>query len=81
MRVLIAIIAVMVAAGLVIPTPSFAAKSKLETAMEKDKASNPQSFNACVALAKQRGYNSSDRSYGNDSARLFVQGCMEGKQH
>jgi sulfur relay (sulfurtransferase) complex TusBCD TusD component (DsrE family) len=81
MRLLIAIIAVTVAAGLAMPSPSFAAKSKLQTAMEKDKAANPQSFNACVALAKQRGYTSNDRSYGNDSARLFVEGCMQGKQN
>jgi hypothetical protein len=65
-----------------IATPSFAAKAQKPDAFAKDQASNPQSFDACVALAKQRGYNSADRDMGNKDSpvKRFVEGCMAGKQ-
>ncbi len=63
-------------------TPSFAAKSQKPDAFAREKADNPQSFDACVALAKQRGYTSADRVIGDPSSavRKFVEGCMAGKQ-
>ena len=74
-------IATVFAVGLASPAPSFAAsKTSASAQAAKDKASNPQSFDACVALAKQRGWNSADR-YAGSGVKEFVQGCMDGKQH
>ena len=63
-------------------TPSFAAKAQKPDAFAMERASNPQSFDACVALAKQRGFTSADRVIGDptSSVRRFVEGCMAGKQ-
>jgi hypothetical protein len=72
------------AAGLALcmATPSFAAKAQKADSFAKERASNPQSFDACVALAKQRGYTSADRAIGDPSSAVkrFVEGCMAGKQ-
>ena len=63
-------------------TPSLAAKSQKPDAFAKDRAANPQSFDACVALARQRGFNSSDRNMGDKDSpvKQFVEGCIAGKQ-
>jgi hypothetical protein len=45
----------------------------------EDRTQNPQSFDACVAMAKQRGYTASDHEY-RTAARAFVLGCMQGRQ-
>jgi hypothetical protein len=65
-----------------IVNPTFAAKSQKQDVLALEKADNPQSFDACVALAKQRGYTSADRVIGDRSSavRKFVEGCMAGKQ-
>jgi hypothetical protein len=63
-------------------TPNFAAKSQKQDTFAKGRAANPQSFDACAALAKQRGLNSSDRSIGDKDSpvKKFAGGCMAGKQ-
>jgi hypothetical protein len=70
MRFIIAAVAAMVAAGLATPTPSVAAAKK--------KMSLTDSYNACVSLARARGYSSSDLDGNRTSARNFVINCMKG---
>jgi hypothetical protein len=64
-------------------TPTLAAKSTSNReAWKQDQISNPQSFQACVDLAKQRGWSihqDRDREYGGAAARNFVEGCMAGR--
>jgi hypothetical protein len=66
-------------------TPTLAAKSTSNReAWRRDQASDPQSFQSCFDLAKQRGYSvREDRSKpsatGNTAARKFVEGCMAGR--
>ena len=59
-------------------TPIYAAPAKNTQAVT-------QSFNACVTLAKQRGFTTNDiEDTGGarmNSARTFVLRCMQGKQH
>jgi hypothetical protein len=44
----------------------------------QDRARNPQSYDACVQLAIQRGYAVNDYEYRAE-ARNFVRGCMQGR--
>ena len=67
-------------------SPSFAAKSTTDLATWKaEQTSDPQGFQACVDLAKQRGYSAAqDRGSGNSrnpGLRKFVEGCMAGRFH
>ena len=74
MRTIIPAVAMVLAVGLIASTPSFAASAKGQTLKE--------SFNSCVALAKQRGYTHADRidstGSGNTAVRNFVINCMKG---
>ena len=75
---LIAVAAVsIVATGTTLSTPSFSAAKKA------DPVPVTKSFNDCVALARQRGYSSSDLDSGgagSNRARTFVIRCMQGRQ-
>jgi hypothetical protein len=64
-----------------IATASFAAQAQKPDTSVRDQASN-RTFNACVALAKQRGYTSADRTINDPASpvRKFVADCMAGKQ-
>ena len=81
MRSIISVLAAALAVSLVAPTTSFAAPAKLTPAQKReaqDRAKNPQSFDACVQLALQRGFSVNETEYRAD-ARNFVKGCMQGK--
>jgi hypothetical protein len=54
-------------------------RKQQQQAYAQDRGQNPQSFDACVVLAKQRGYSASQTDY-RARARAFVQDCMNGKQ-
>ena len=69
MRFIIAAVAAMLAVGLATPSPSVAAAKKM---------SLTDSYNACVSLARARGYSSSDLDGNRTSARNFVINCMKG---
>jgi hypothetical protein len=78
MRATIATIAALLAVALVSPTTGFAQKAKKGTGEIK-------SFNACVKLAKERGFNGMDRvdadsGITDTNARRFVMNCMQGRQ-
>jgi hypothetical protein len=82
MRLTIRLIAGALVLGLIVPTGSFAAPaSKLTPAQKleaRDRAKNPQSFDRCVELAKQRGESVNETDY-RAHARAFVKGCMQKK--
>jgi hypothetical protein len=67
MRLTIAAVAAVLAAGLVAPTPSVAQQKSLQ-----------ESFNGCVELAKQRGWATSDLEQNRSEVRNFVLSCMRG---
>ncbi len=72
-------------------TPASAAaksmRSKMATMMAEMKAKDPQSFAACLDLARQRGYTTQDIAARESSENMstnayrFLEGCMMGKQH
>ena len=76
MRTIIPAVAVVLAVGVAASTPSLAAAAKNQ--------SLKASFDACVALAKQRGYTHADRidatGSGTSAVRNFVANCMKGGQ-
>jgi hypothetical protein len=81
MRVTIRLATAALVASLMGPAASFAAPAKLTPAQRleaRDRAKNPQSFDRCVELAKQRGESINELDY-RDRARAFVRGCMQGK--
>jgi hypothetical protein len=81
MRLTIRLIAAALALGLITPVASLAAPAKLTPAQKleaRDRAKNPQGFDRCVELAKQRGESVNETEYRHH-ARAFVQGCMRGK--
>jgi len=63
------------------------ARSKMAAMMAEMKAKDPQSYAACLDLARQRGYTAQEvtsrESSENMSANAyrFLEGCMMGKQH
>ena len=69
MRVIFAIVTAAFAASLVTSTPSVAAPNR--NAMTA-------SYNACVSLARQRGWSYSDIYSNRDAGRDFVLDCMKG---
>jgi hypothetical protein len=75
MRFIIPAFAGVLAVGLAAPTASFAAAKKQTL---------QQSFDSCVALAKERGYTAADRTdvtgSGDTAVRRFVINCMQGGQ-
>jgi hypothetical protein len=77
MKVVIPAITVVFVASGVLSAPAVAAAAK------KPQMSATQSFNACVELAKQRGFSPQDLDTGGErlgAARAFVLRCMQGKQ-
>ena len=83
MRIIHAITAAItlgVAAAMLASTPSLAApKAKgMRAMMTEMKAKDPQSFGACQALAKQRGYRTDEGM--ETGVMMFIEGCMMGKQ-
>jgi hypothetical protein len=82
MRSIIPVFAVALTLSLGAAATSFAATSTLTPAQKReaqDRARNPQSFDACVQLALQRGFSVNETEY-RASARNFVRACMQGKQ-
>jgi len=65
MRLIIPAVAAVFTVSLAIPTPSLAASNK---------QSLDQSINACISLARARGYSTSDADTGR--ARNFVISCL-----
>ena len=61
-----------VAVGLFTATPS--------NAQAQQKASMQQAFNACVDLARQRGWTESDLEISGREVRNFVARCIQGRQ-
>ncbi len=80
MRCIIFSSTALIVVGAVAATPSFAAAKR--EAMHVANLSVTDSFNACVGLAKQRGFrlDGLEGSAPNNSARPFVIRCMQGKQ-
>jgi hypothetical protein len=85
MRTFALTIAAALAVGMV--TPTLAAKSPTNRQLwAQDQASDPQSFQWCVDLARQRGFSlTQDRGRqsfnGSNGVRKFVEGCMAGRFH
>jgi hypothetical protein len=70
MRTIVLAITAVLAVGLMTAAPSFAAPKG---------QSLSASFNACVSLARARGYSNSDLDGNRAAARNFVLRCMQGK--
>jgi hypothetical protein len=71
------------AAAMLASTPVLAAPSakSMRAMMNEMKAKDPQSFAACMALARQRGYLGGDTGEGmNTGQMMFIDGCLMGKQ-
>ena len=67
--------ATIIATGMTLSTPSFSAAKKATPATK--------SVNECIALARQRGYASSDLDSGgagSNRARDFVIRCLQGRE-
>jgi hypothetical protein len=47
--------------------------------MAKMRASNPTSYDACNALALQRGYSTADQEQDGRALMNFISGCMHGR--
>jgi hypothetical protein len=83
MRLILAVIATALAVSAVTSTVVFAQKKNTDAAKAsraEARESLNDSFNRCVALAKSRGYTSSDLDDNRAAARNFVMSCMRGKQ-
>jgi hypothetical protein len=62
-------------------TPVLAAKVKaMDPHMAAMKAKDPQSFQACADLARQRGF-MQDETDHNRGLIMFIDGCITGLQH
>jgi hypothetical protein len=62
-------------------TPVLAAKVKaMDLHMAAMKAKDPQNFQACVGLARQRGF-IQDETDLNRGLMMFIDGCIMGRQH
>lgn len=72
MRLFIAAFAVALVLGSVIATPG--------AAQTDPRGSLSQSFNACVELARQRGWAESDLELNRREVRNFVMRCMQGSR-
>ena len=72
MRSIILATTAVLAIGLVTPTPS--------DAQTQQKVSTQQAFNACVDLARQRGWTESDLEINRREVRNFVARCIQGRQ-
>ena len=77
MRLILAAAATAVAAAAIFPTAAYTQATNPNSAT---KASLNDSYNRCVALARSRGYTSSDLDDNRAAARNFVLRCMQGKQ-
>jgi hypothetical protein len=64
---------------MLIAAPAFAAPAgSNRQAYEKLKASNPQDYQRCRDLARERGFKGGDENLG--PARRFIRKCMQGTQ-
>lgn len=62
-------------------TPVLAAKTKaMDPHMAAMKAKDPQGFQACAELARQRGF-MQDETDHNRGLVMFIDGCIMGRQH
>jgi hypothetical protein len=77
MRLIVAAAATAAAAAVILPT---AAYTQTTNPNSVTRASLNDSYNRCVALARSRGYSSSDLDDNRTAARNFVLRCMQGKQ-
>lgn len=68
-------------ATLSMAAPASAQKNaSFRSEMAKMRASNPASFDACHALALQRGYSAVNREHEEGMALMnFISGCMHGR--
>lgn len=80
-------LAIVTVLGIGMATPGSAAnRIGNQAAWDRDQASDPQSFQSCVDLARQRGFaagqdRNTHKQGGTSSVRRFVEGCMAGRQH
>jgi hypothetical protein len=64
---------------MLIAAPAFAAPSGINSqTYEKLKASNPQAYQRCRELARDRGFKGGDENPA--PARRFIRKCMQGTQ-
>jgi len=77
MRLMILTITAVTAVSSASVTPTFAARNQAVLSQSVTEA-----FNACVALAKERGFSAQDLdgSGNRAAAKKFVMDCMRGKQ-
>jgi hypothetical protein len=83
MRPILAIIATALMVSAATTTAVFAQKKSTDTARAsraEARESLNESFDRCVALAKERGFARSDIGGNNAPVRNFVIRCMQGKQ-
>jgi hypothetical protein len=84
MRPILAVVATALAVTLATSTVAFAQKKTTDAATAsraQARGSLNASYNRCVSLARNRGFNDSDIGGKNSPARRFVISCMQGKQH
>lgn len=76
---MIAVLLAALATVTVIAPASAQMNASTRSEMAKMRASNPGSFDACHALALQRGYNPVDREHEGRALMNFISGCMHGR--
>jgi len=84
MRSILAVAATALAVSVAMSSVALAQKKNsnaAKTSRAEVKTSLNDSFNRCVSLARSRGFTGSDLEDNRASARKFVLGCMQGKQH
>lgn len=75
MRYVLVAIGALLAVSVAASSPGFA-----QTKSAAAKKSLQASFNACVSLARKRGYSSTDLHENREAVRNFVIQCMQGTQ-
>jgi hypothetical protein len=79
MRMIVVVIAALVTVSFVAPADAqMAPKTKQE--LTTMRAQNPTSYDACHALAVQRGYAIMDQEFEGRALMNFISGCMAMRQ-
>lgn len=60
-------------------TPALAAAKGIRAKMAEMKAKDPKNFDACLALARERGFRPDTET--SSGLMMFVDGCIMGRQH
>ena len=78
MRMIAVLVAALATLSVVVPA-SAQMSASTRSEMAKMRASNPASYDACNALAIQRGYSTVDQEQDGRALMNFISGCMQGR--